>query len=133
MEYLTPNDYKTAEQNGISKHNANQRFYVYDWSVERTITEPLKSRTDVWNQYKDKSVVSLSTFRRRLKNGMSPELAASTPTDKGEKLCKANIQRAEKNGICMETLKARIYSYHWSVEKAVTFPVDVQKRKKCNA
>jgi uncharacterized protein YjcR len=137
MEYLTPNDYEIAEQNGISKHNVEQRFYTYGWSKDRAITYPLKIRKDIWNQYKDQSVVSVSTFRRRLKDGMSPELAASTPRGKrdrsGAKLTLAVIQRAEQNGISYNTLKARVYINKWSVEKAVTFPVDVQKRKKCNA
>jgi hypothetical protein len=136
MEYLTPNDYHIAEQNGISKHNVEQRFYTYGWPKDRAITYPIKIRKDIWNQYKDQSVVSVSTFRRRLKDGMPPELAASTPRGKrdrsGAKITLSVIQRAEQNGIGMETLKARVYTYKWSVEKAVTTPAYESNRSKCN-
>jgi hypothetical protein len=42
MQYLTPQHYKTAEQNGITPRALEQRVRVLGWSINEAITKPLK-------------------------------------------------------------------------------------------
>lgn len=82
MEYLSPDDLKIAESNGISGAAAKQRMYQYGWSKRRAITETLKERPGLWKHYKDIAVVSDVSFYLRIKKGMTPEEAATTPVRK---------------------------------------------------
>jgi hypothetical protein len=81
MEYLTDHDFEIAERNGISRHNAYQRFYMHGWTKERTITEPMRSE----NNYKRKCQeigLSYHTFCKRRKMGWSAERALQEPVNK---------------------------------------------------
>jgi len=129
MEYLTDQDYEIAEQNGISKSAAYQRFYNYEWSKERAITEKINAKeSSLYSQYKEKcrqNNVSGDLFRKRLKKGMSPEEAASKPPEFHRPWGRygdmsENYKIAEKNGINPRTVRTRIYTMKWSVEKAIT-------------
>jgi hypothetical protein len=80
--HLSPEDYETAEQNGIPRVLAFYRFYNRGWSKERAITQPLKERKYLWNQYKNISVVTRTGFYYRVSQGMSPEKAATTPSQR---------------------------------------------------
>lgn len=39
--YITPEEYKIAESNGISRETLNGRVRKCGWSIERACTEPL--------------------------------------------------------------------------------------------
>lgn len=139
MDYLTDEDYKIAESNGISYKNAYNRFYNCHWSKEDTITKPIK--TSLWDEYKDLCAangVSQMTFYSRVKRKMEPEKAATKPiTPKTEhvhirpnaKITKEVRAEAEKRGIKYTTLRKRVYGLHWSVEKALNEPVDTEGKK----
>jgi hypothetical protein len=135
--YLSPEDFETAAKNGINYHNAYERFYKRGWSKERTITEPIRTKAySTYAKYKDVCVVSRRAFENRLKRGMSPEEAATIPrqdytvrSGKGV-LSKALYEQALENGIGRATVHARVYIYNWSVERAITTPVNTKFRKK---
>jgi hypothetical protein len=88
MEFMTPEDYKKAAENGIPYNIAYARFSEYGWSVEKTVNTPVKKRgTGVWPEYKElaeKNGIVQSTFydriRGRRRGGpMEPYAAATTP------------------------------------------------------
>lgn len=133
MEYLTAEDYAAAIKNGISRKNAYQRFYVYGWTKERTINEPLRDRS-FFKKYKEKCAeigLNYQTFLKRLRRGISPEDALYLP--KKPKLSPDLIAIAEKNGISPSTAKIRAYQYKWSVDRAITEPVHTEFRRKTKA
>lgn len=139
MEYLTDDDYKQAEENGISRMVAYNRFYNYGWDKNKTITHPVK-RTKLWDQYKEKcweNGVSNNNFHRRIKNGWTPEKAATTPSlpinarkHKNPKVTPEILELANQNGINKNTLSYRIYALKWDTKRAATEKVDKTKNKK---
>lgn len=87
IEYIpriTEEAYRIGKKNGISRQMVHQRWYQYEWAIERAITEPLK-KTDssVWDEWKETckaNGVSNECFNRRVKiQGMTPEEAATMP------------------------------------------------------
>lgn len=77
-EYLSPDDYVRAEKNGIPAGCVNHRFSA-GWSKERTLTQKYRAITNVWEKYKDESLVGLETFKSRIRRGWSPEESATIP------------------------------------------------------
>jgi hypothetical protein len=134
MEYLTPEDFETAKKNGISEVRAKARFYRMAWSKQRAITQEVRKPRYDWAEYKDRSLVTEDSFYKRIRKGMTPEEAALTPPTvrlfQPVKITKTHIERAANNGITLTTLSQRVYKYRWNVERAVTEPIHVSKRKK---
>lgn len=140
--YLTDEDYKKAEENGINRNNAYARFYVYGWSVEDTISKPVKDLKDTaWHKHKElaeKNGIKQNTFYGRIHKGMTPYEAATTPKKKfggfaGKRVITDEmIAIAASNGISEATLRHRYYSYNWDLERAYTESIDATKnwRKK---
>lgn len=135
-EYLMDADFERAEKNGIPAELVKQRFYGRHWSKSRSITQPYKPITNIWGKFKDASLVCQNTFHQRIRNGMTPEDAAFTPSAqqggklKPLKVTKEDIAEAERNGISENTLRYRVSRYKWSVDRAKTEPVKTQFRRK---
>jgi predicted DNA-binding transcriptional regulator AlpA len=141
MNYLTDEDYETANKNGISHINAYKRVYEYQWTIARAITTPVKRKEDsLWLKYKDqveKLGITQMGFYQRINKGMLPEIAATTPrmshrthSQSRGKLTQEVIETAVRNGINYPTLRARVYLHRWGIERAMTEPVHVQHRRK---
>lgn len=140
-EYLSPDDYKIAEANGIPEHRAKVRFYELGWSKHRAITQECKRPKGLWPKWKDKCAengISQTTFFNRIKQyGVTPEKAATTPplqkwgwTKKVHVLTPELRETAAKNGISKGALNYRVYGLKWPVERAITEPINASKRKK---
>ncbi len=89
---ITEEQYKIAEKNGISKKNVNNRVFglVEPWSVERAITEPVKSRKGKYAEHlktAHSNGISTEAFHSRRRMGWSLKDAATRPIQKnsGEK------------------------------------------------
>lgn len=108
MEQLTDEHYRIAEQNGISKRNAYQRWYYYSYDINRAITEPIKKYSLVWPEWKEeckRNGISNELFNIRLRNGLSPELAATKPVARRKERSNGKLERqttsaAEKSRVC---------------------------------
>lgn len=137
---INKNDYLVAEQNGIPKKTVQSRVYVNGWEVERAVSQPVQRQNELWPQWKDRCLVSMNSFYRRMKEGMTPEQAALTPpiprSERNSKCRKPalvnskTIEQAKQMGMSEHTLKYRIYYLKWSVEKALNTPVNINKRRK---
>ncbi len=131
--YITPEDYATARENGISEESVYQRVYKQDWDIDRAVTEPINTqyhKTGIWDEWRDKAVVGYKTFQSRMHLGWSAEKAALTPrTSQAERnrarssFTEEQLAIAESNGISRGVLSQRFHSYKWPMEKAITTPV----------
>ncbi|OOZ76571.1 hypothetical protein BHL35_25440 [Bacillus cereus] len=138
--YITPEDFKRAEGNGISNDTLRQRVYSYGWPKEKAITKPVSKGTG-WKEYKgiaEEHGICYRTFADRRKRGMDPYEAATKPVMKNSdsiKLARASktdtvftdeqIQRAKQNGISREVLWDRVKRRRqkWDIEVAINTPV----------
>lgn len=129
--YVTPDDYETAEKNGIDKLLVYQRVNN-GWDVDRAITEPVNTwclHNGIWDQWKDKAVVCYKTFASRLNRGMTPKEAATTPKISRAEVGKRQrrytdeqLARAEANGLKKHNLSYRINVLKWDIERAINTP-----------
>jgi len=130
--YLTPEDFEIAEKNGISYQTAHRRVYMYNWSIERAITQPVQKinrRYDGWKDWKHKALVSKSTFVKRVNMGWGERKAAMTPpmsfSDAAKMKSKYTERQkriAKENGVSMTLVSHRVTRMGWSVHKAITTP-----------
>lgn len=137
MQFISDADREAAEKNGIDYKNLYNRVHACGWPLERAITEPIKPKPgSLYQDYKhlaEPNGITAQTFYKRIKRGMTPEKAATTP-----KITIADIRRAKnikakitpeiieiaaKNGITERALKQRVYSRKWSLERAMTEPL----------
>jgi hypothetical protein len=83
MEYLTDKDYEIAKGNGISHQAAYNRFYIYGYSRERAVTEPIKDQYkwgyEKWKDHCQRLGISPALFRARRRSGWGPRKSATTP------------------------------------------------------
>jgi hypothetical protein len=138
MKYLTNDDYEIAAKNGISYNVAYARFYEYGWSKEDTITKPI-IKPNMWPTHKELAYsngIGQNTFHARVRKGMTPEEAATTPLKQrggkylGGRITPEMYARAKDNGIKRNTLIHRVYHYGWDAEKATTEPVKNGRKAK---
>lgn len=149
MYYLTDEDFVTGEKNGLSKRIVYDRYYKRGWELKRALTEPLnpRNRFEVkvlkeYPNYKEllnKSGISYICFYVRVRKGMDIYTALTTPKIKPweskkrqGRINKEHIEIALKNDICESTLKYRIYSLGWSIDKAISTPVRASGNHKRN-
>jgi hypothetical protein len=81
IEYITPQQYQIAANNGIDKARLEHRVRVDGWSIDRAIFKPKRSynRHGEWLNVARSNGIPSNTFHSRIKKGWSPEFAASTP------------------------------------------------------
>lgn len=131
--YLTDEHYRIAEENGIERIRVYQRVNENGWDIQRAITQPVKRHSTVWREHEElanKNGIKCTTFISRIKKGMTPKEAATTPVGsipKRRKITKGKLTKehyaiAEANGIPRATVAARVYTYDWTVEEAISTP-----------
>ena len=89
MDELTEEHFQIAEKNGISRKNVRQRYWDYGWEIEKIISTPiLKRDSSEWYHWKatcQQNGISSTLYCNRIKKGMTPEQAATTPVKKYKK------------------------------------------------
>lgn len=142
--YLTEEDYKIAESNGISERLAKFRYEQCAWEKERAITQAPRVTENLWPAYKEtakKNGVAQSTFYGRMYRGWDVDRAASTPPvdpkEGGRRKAYKRVQipeeiyeLAKKNGIRRTTVWQRIQRYGFSFEEAATTPIIKGRRNR---
>lgn len=139
MEYLTPEDFIVAEQNGISRDRVLDRYYD-GWSKNRAITQPVRTISAERAKYREiaeQNGISNENFSNRIRRGWTLDEASTIPLGQHRelpgsihaKLSKEQIAEAERNGIPRSTLFNRVYTLLWPVDKAITVPVNKKHSK----
>lgn len=131
--YITDEQYKIAESNGICKCTLKGRV-ERGWDMEKAITLPPGS-TRKRRKWCDKILeiaksngigVSSLDYRTRV-NKLSPYKAATTPLNPNKKPPSYETPEVIKicaaNGISKTTFRTRVRVLGWSVERAMTQPV----------
>ncbi len=116
--YITPEEYKIAEENGICNRLLYQRMFE-GWNKKRAMTEPPQKRKLTAEHFKiaESNGISKNTLKHRISQlGWEIEKAITTPI-----IIKKNkyLDQARKNGINENTYYSRI-EQGWSKEDAST-------------
>ncbi|AFU16932.1 gp38 (plasmid) [Bacillus thuringiensis MC28] len=137
--YITPDEYKRAEKNGISRCTLNGRVRVSMWDKEKAITEPLTHKDSQWSRWKEvakKHGVGYQTYYHRVKRGLEPFEAATRPVMEKEQIFQKGrtaqahkrvftdeeLRIATSNGIQYQTALYRYRKGGWNKEDAITKP-----------
>ncbi|MBM7836424.1 hypothetical protein [Clostridium sardiniense] len=124
--YITPEEYKIAEKNGISKCTLERRIRLYGWDKQRALTQKPHKRHDrsYWMNVAKENGIKKSTFLGRVnRHGWSEEKAATTVVVKtairNRKYSDKVYKRLEENGISRQLFYDRIRK-GWDIERATT-------------
>lgn len=133
-----------AAQNNLSYTYVLNHYYNGDSANEILEHRPIKTLYDyngkqyTLTQLANVANISKATMFTRLKNGWDIKAAVETPLKRYD-VFEYNGNRytiselAKLANIPLRTMKARIYSYHWDVERAVLEPLRSVKKRKQNA
>lgn len=137
--YITHEEYKTAEDNGIDKRTLEDRIRRQSWDKKRAISQPKRARGKYTKWYKiaESNGISRGTFIARVNiGGWDCERAATEPlkTIEEKAIIMANSRKVyvdevyatlEANGICRSTFEARLRR-GWQIERAMTEKIDIR-------
>lgn len=123
---LTPQHVEIAEKNGITKATVHSRIYLYGWSVDEAINEPVRRGAEKpegyheWLKIALDNGISYETYRSRVGAGWSLEDAAKKPKiSKNQRKVHSQeaVDLAKKNGVSYWTFVSRI-ERGWTEEEA---------------
>lgn len=137
--YITPQEYETAKQNGISRKLVDERVRNLGWDKEKAISvqpKKLKRFNKEMVKLAEMNGISYDTFRFRVRYyGWDEYRAATEPKwDKDKfrdnlrkvrkrKYPKELLELAEKNGIYKDLFYSRVNKLKMSPEDSATTPV----------
>lgn len=131
-DYITPDDYRQADLNGISAQLLEQRVRSFLWDVDKAVNTPKKKQRCfkvTWAKWKEiayENGIDRDAFTNRVRSLGWDELSAAT-TPKGTRRSKwtsEEIEIAKTNGVDGNSMKipsARL-RLGWSKEKALETP-----------
>ena len=122
--YITPEDFKIAEENGISKGTLIMRVRRQGWDVDKAITEPVRAKrkfTEEEIKIMKKNGLDRNTVSCRLQYGWALEEALTKAKKGGRQYVYPEwvYKEADKNGISYSALGSRIRR-GMSLEEACT-------------
>ena len=122
--YITPEDYKIAEENGISKDTLLSRVRKLGWDVDKAITKPVRAKrkfTEEEIKTMEENGVNPNIAAGRMCWGWNLEEAITKPKKKGRQYVYPEwvYKEANKNGISYSALGNRIRR-GMSLEEACT-------------
>lgn len=135
--YIAPEEYETAEKNGIGRSTLEYRIRQAFWDRSEAITKPPQQRrkaNEKWIKIANGNGISYKTYMSRISiYGWSEERAATQPLQNrkaiGKKMGEANrvyskeiLKLAEENEIKHTTFRARARK-GWSLQYAATKPI----------
>lgn len=111
--YITPEDYRIAEENGISKDVVTSRVRKLGWDIDRAIAKPVRSKrkfTEEQIKIMEENGIDRNTVTCRLQWGWTLGEAMTKPKKKGRQYVYPEwvYKEAEKHGINYSTLNNRI-------------------------
>ena len=122
--YITPEDFKIAEENGIPEYVVTTRVRKLGWDIDRAITKPVRGKrkfTEEEIKIMKENGLDRSAVAYRLGLGWSLEQALTKPKKGGRQYVypKWVYKEADKNGISYSALGNRIRR-GMSLEEACT-------------
>lgn len=122
--YITPEDFKIAEENGISKDTLIMRVRKLGWDVDKAITKPVRIKrkfTEEEIKTMKENGIDRNTVSCRLQWGWTLEEAITKPKKRGRQYVYPEwvYKEADKNGISYSALGSRIRR-GMSLEEACT-------------
>lgn len=128
----------------ISKNTYYSRMNSHHWSLEKTLTTPVKERTckdHLGQEFPNTTKmcehwgISTSAYIGRMKQNWSLEQTLTTPSQPSKKECTDHLGNkfaskaamCEHWGINVVTYSYRTDKYKWSQEKALTTPPEIQE------
>ena len=122
--YITPEDFRIAEENGISKGTLIMRVRRQGWDVDKAITEPVRAKrkfTEEEIKIMKKNGLDRNTVSCRLQYGWALEEALTKAKKGGRQYVYPEwvYKEADKNGISYSALGSRIRR-GMSLEEACT-------------
>jgi len=114
---------------GLKQETVYNRIVNMKWDVEKAITTPVRKKkfTDEEMKIAASNGVSLAALHSRVKNGWSRKEAINIPLNAHRMLTDEEIEIAASNGVSRETAYQRVTDYLWSIEEAITIPIDQAK------
>ena len=122
--YITPEDFKIAEENGIPEYVVTTRVRKLGWDVDKAITKPVRAKRKFTKEEiktMEENGVDRNTASCRLKWGWPLEEALTKPKKRGRQYVYPEwvYKEANKNGISYSALGNRIRR-GMSLEEACT-------------
>ena len=122
--YITPEDIKIAEENGIPEYVVTTRVRKLGWDVDKAITKPVRAKRKFTKEEiktMEENGVDRNTASCRLKWGWTLEEALTKPKKRGRQYVYPEwvYKEANKNGISYSALGNRIRR-GMSLEEACT-------------
>ena len=122
--YITPEDYKIAEENGISKDTLLSRVRKLGWDVDKAITKPVRVKRKFTKEEiktMEENGVNQNIAANRMYWGWNLEEAITKPKKRGRQYVYPEwvYKEANKNGISYSALGNRIRR-GMSLEEACT-------------
>ena len=122
--YITPEDFKIAEENGIPEYVVTTRVRKLGWDVDKAITKPVRAKRKFTKEEiktMEENGVDRNTASCRLKWGWTLEEALTKPKKRGRQYVYPEwvYKEADKNGISYSALGNRIRR-GMSLEEACT-------------
>ena len=122
--YITPEDFKIAEENGIPEYVVTSRVRKLGWDVDKAITKPVRVKRKFTKEEiktMEENEVDRNTASCRLKWGWTLEEALTKPKKRGRQYVYPEwvYKEADKNGISYSALGSRIRR-GMSLEEACT-------------
>lgn len=95
---LNKEHFKKAEEIGVSRLTLQNRVYKLGWDIEKACSTPVIQKDTTYTEIAKKNNINLSTYRSRVAQGWSKELACTVKTNT-RKQCieKALATRNNKN------------------------------------
>ena len=136
--YITPEEYKIAESNGICPNTLEKRIRWYGWDKKKAVgMPPIKHKRIAKHLVEEaqRNGIGYNTLRYRLNRGWNTERAVTEPVMsfqlcgkksaaiKGTKYPIEYLELAAKNGISRSRFRDRVSRLGWTMEKAATKPI----------
>ena len=122
--YITPEDFKIAEENGIPEYVVTTRVRKLGWDIDRAITKLVRSKrkfTEEQIKIMEENGVDRNTASGRLNKGWDLKEALTRPKKRGKQRIYPDwvYEEADKHGIRYSALGNRIRR-GMSLEEACT-------------
>ena len=122
--YITPEDFKIAEENGIPEYVVTTRVRKLGWDVDKAITKPVRSKRKFTKEEiktMEENGIDQNIAANRMYWGWNLEEAITKPKKRGRQYVYPEwvYKEANKNGISYSALGNRIRS-GMSLEEACT-------------